>query len=336
MSSAASIPHPSIADPLLRVRGLTKRFPVTRSVFGKPTSELEAVSHVDLDVAPGETVALVGESGCGKSTLARLVLRLIEATEGSVEFDGIDVREASGSDLKRFRRQAQIVFQDPFGSLDPRFRVQAVVTEGMTHLGLSRGDRDARVAEVLELVELSTDILDRYPHEFSGGQRQRISIARAIAVGPRLLVLDEPVSALDVSVQSKILNLLTDLQERLDLTYLFISHDMSVVRHVADRVAVMYLGKIVEMAPVGRAVRQSAAPVDREALLWRCRRSTAARGRGGSSSPGTCRPQSTLRRAAVLPAGVSVPSTSARSRLRRWSRLPPVVSTMWWRATTRH
>ncbi len=236
-------------EPLLRVRGLTKQYEVARTILGRPTSFLEAVGDVDLDVFAGETVALVGESGCGKSTLARLVLRLIEPTAGSVEFDGVDVLAASGRELRDFRAKAQIVFQDPFGSLDPRFRVRAVVSEGMAHLGLDRAARDARVVELLELVELSADAADRFPHEFSGGQRQRISIARALAVGPRLLVADEPVSALDVSVQSKILNLMADLQGRLDLTYLFISHDMSVVRHIADRVAVMYLGKIVEIAP---------------------------------------------------------------------------------------
>jgi len=249
MSSAAITPDPSPNDPLLRVRSLVKRFPVRRDVLGRPTSHLEAVAGVDLDVHTGETVALVGESGCGKSTLARLLLRLIEPTAGTVEFDGLDVLHASGRELRTFRQQAQIIFQDPFGSLDPRFRVLDIVSEGMTHLNLSRSDRRARVAEILELVELSSGVLDRYPHEFSGGQRQRISIARAIAVGPRLVVADEPVSALDVSVQSTILNLLSDLQDRLKLTYVFISHDMSVVRHMANRVAVMYLGRIVEMAP---------------------------------------------------------------------------------------
>jgi oligopeptide/dipeptide ABC transporter ATP-binding protein len=204
---------------------------------------------VDLEVFPGETLALVGESGCGKSTLARLILRLIEPTAGWVSFDGLDVLHATPSELRAFRRQAQIIFQDPYGSLNPRLKVQTIVGEGMAHLRLDREARRARLRELLELVELPVDVGDRLPHEFSGGQRQRISIARALAVEPSFVIADEPVSALDVSVQSKMLNLLLDLQERLDLTYLFISHDMSVVRHVANRVAVMYLGKIVETAP---------------------------------------------------------------------------------------
>jgi oligopeptide transport system ATP-binding protein len=250
MSSAASIPRPSNADgALLRTRGLAKRYPVARDVIGRPTSFLNAVRGVDLDIAPGETVALVGESGCGKSTLARLLLRLIEPSAGSVEFDGVDLATLGGGALRRFRKDAQIVFQDPFGSLDPRYTVEAIIAEGLRNQGLGGEARRIRIREVLDLVELPADIAERYPHEFSGGQRQRISIARAIAVGPRMLVLDEPVSALDVSVQSKILNLLIDLQRELDLTYLFISHDMSVVRHVARRVAVMYLGRVVELAP---------------------------------------------------------------------------------------
>jgi peptide/nickel transport system ATP-binding protein/oligopeptide transport system ATP-binding protein len=225
---------------------VSKVFPVERSFFGKPQSWLSAVDAVDLDVNPGETVALVGESGCGKSTLARLALRLLEPSAGSVRFSDIDVLQASGEQLRRLRREAQIVFQDPFGSLDPRMKVGSIVAEGMARQGRSRRERRERVAELLDLVQLSRDAVSRFPHEFSGGQRQRISIARALAVDPRLIVADEPVSALDVSVQSQILNLLHDLQERFSLTYLFISHDMSVVRHVADRVAVMYLGRIVE------------------------------------------------------------------------------------------
>ena len=238
------------AEPLLSVRGLAKRFAVARDFWGRPTSWLSAVDAVDLDVRPGETLALVGESGCGKSTLARLVLRLIPASEGSVTYDGMDVLAAKGPELRRFRQQAQLVFQDPYGSLDPRMKVDAIVSEGMSR-NVAADERRERVAELLDLVELSRDTLDRFPHEFSGGQRQRISIARALAVDPTFLIADEPVSALDVSVQSRILNLLHDLQERLSLTYLFISHDMSVVRHVADRISVMYLGKIVETAPAG-------------------------------------------------------------------------------------
>jgi oligopeptide/dipeptide ABC transporter ATP-binding protein len=235
-------------EPLLDVKGLGKRFPVARDFWGRPTSWLSAVEGVDLHIHPGETLALVGESGCGKSTLARLVLRLVPATEGTVTYEGMDVIAAKGPELRRFRERAQLVFQDPYGSLDPRMKVDAIVSEGMPREVGAKARRE-RVAELLDLVELSSDALDRFPHEFSGGQRQRISIARALAVDPAFLIADEPVSALDVSVQSRILNLLHDLQERLNLTYLFISHDMSVVRHVADRVAVMYLGKIVETAP---------------------------------------------------------------------------------------
>jgi oligopeptide/dipeptide ABC transporter ATP-binding protein len=237
------------ASPLVSVRGLTKSFPVEHDLFGRPRSWLSAVDDVDLDIYPGETVALVGESGSGKSTLGRLILRLLPATSGSVVFDGLDVLGASPAQLRAFRRNAQIVFQDPFGSLDPRMKVEAIVAEGMAHLDLGRRGRRQRVAELLDLVHLPPRSVDRFPHEFSGGQRQRISIARALAVGARFLVADEPVSALDVSVQSHVLNLLRDLRQRLELTYLFVSHDMSVVSHIADRVAVMYLGKIVEVAP---------------------------------------------------------------------------------------
>jgi peptide/nickel transport system ATP-binding protein len=251
VSSAATTRARSRADgePLVRIRGLTKRFPVERDVFGRPTSWLSAVEGVDLDIQLGETLALVGESGSGKSTFARLLLRLIPATSGSVVFGGMDVLAAAPKEIRGFRQKAQIVFQDPFGSLDPRMRVSAIVGEGMAHLGLSRAERKRRVAELLELVHLPLEVMNRFPHEFSGGQRQRLSIARALAVNPTFLVADEPVSALDVSVQSHILNLLHDLREQLRLTYLFVSHDMSVVHHIADRVAVMYLGKIVELAP---------------------------------------------------------------------------------------
>jgi oligopeptide/dipeptide ABC transporter ATP-binding protein len=236
-------------QPLLRLRGISKRFPVARDVLGRPTRWLSAVDCVDLDVHQRETVALVGESGSGKSTLARLALRLLEPSAGSVEFAGEDVTARSGRALRSCRRQAQIIFQDPFGSLDPRMKVGAIVTEGMGHLELDRDAQQRRVRELLDLVHLPAAAIDRFPHEFSGGQRQRISIARALAVNPTFIVADEPVSALDVSVQSHILNLLTELRDELGLTYLFVSHDMSVVRHIADRVAVMYLGQLVELAP---------------------------------------------------------------------------------------
>ena len=267
MSSAAQIPRPSAAnEPLLSLRGLSKQFPVKRDLFGRPQSWLSAVDDVDLDIYPGETVAVVGESGSGKSTLARLVLRLIEPTSGSVVFDGTDVLKAAGSELRDFRRSAQIVFQDPYGSLDPRMKVGKIIAEGMGHHAVGREQRRLRLKELLELVHLPERSLGLFPHEFSGGQRQRISLARALAVEPRFLVADEPVSALDVSVQSHMLNLLHDLQQRLELTYLFISHDMSVVRHVADRVAVMYLGKIVEFAPAEELFQNALHPYT-QALL---------------------------------------------------------------------
>jgi oligopeptide/dipeptide ABC transporter ATP-binding protein len=250
MSSAASIPRPSPSEPFVSVRGLTKHFVVERDVVGKPKSLLAAVDGVDLDIQRGEVLGLVGESGSGKSTLARLILRLLPATSGSVLFEGRDVLNASSKELRDFRRRAQIIFQDPFGSLDPRMKVSSIIEEGMGHLGLSRADRRRRVGELLSLVHLPARAVDRYAHEFSGGQRQRISIARALAVKPTFLIADEPVSALDVSVQSHILNLLQELRRELSLTYLFVTHDMSVVNHLADRVAVMYLGKLVEIAPV--------------------------------------------------------------------------------------
>ena len=241
--------------PLLSARGLVTRYPLPGG------GAVNAVAGVDLDLLPGETLAVVGESGCGKSTLARSLLRLIEPTAGSVRFLGQDVLALGPAALRRQRREMQLVFQDPMASLDPRFTIGRTLAEPMLVHGVGTGaERRQRVAGLLALVGLDPAAAERYPHEFSGGQRQRIAIARAIALEPRLVVLDEPVSALDVSIQSQVLNLLMDLRARLGLTYLFITHDLAVVGAIADRVAVMYLGRIVEDAPVDRLFAAPAHP----------------------------------------------------------------------------
>ena len=239
-----------MSQPLLRVRGLTKHFPIRSGILQRTSGAVKAVDGVSFDIAPGETLALVGESGCGKPTPGRAVLRLIEPTAGEILFDGTDVRALRGEPLRRLRRRMQIVFQDPYGSLNPRMTIGAAIKEGLIVHDLAQGaEADRRVATLLEEVGLRAEYAGRYPHEFSGGQRQRIGIARALAVQPSFIVCDEPVSALDVSVQAQVVNLLRDLQRERGLAYLFIAHDLAVVAHMADRVAVMYLGHIVELAP---------------------------------------------------------------------------------------
>ena len=260
---------PPMSDaPLLEVRNLKKYFPIRGTGFPRRAARVHAVDDVSFEIRKGETLGLVGESGSGKTTAGRSVLRLIEPTSGQVTFEGRDVLGLDARGLRNLRRDMQIVFQDPYSSLDPRMRVGAIVGEGIEIHGLarSRKERDERVAHLLEMVGLNAGHMRRHVHEFSGGQRQRIGIARAMAVDPKLIVADEPVSALDVSIQAQIINLLQDLQRKLSLTYLFIAHDLSVVRHVSTRVAVMYLGKIVEIAPAETLYRVPKHPYT-EALL---------------------------------------------------------------------
>jgi oligopeptide/dipeptide ABC transporter ATP-binding protein len=252
--------------PLVAVRDLRVHFPVRAGTFGRAREHVRAVDGVSFDLWRGETLGLVGESGCGKSTTGRALLRLLEPTAGDIHFDGRDVRAMGHDELRRFRRRAQLVFQDPFGSLNPRLSVGAMLEEVLAVHGLGGSNRRERAVQLLERVGLRAEHIDRYPHEFSGGQRQRLGIARALSVEPEFLVLDEPVSALDVSVQAQVVNLLQDLQAELGLTYLFIAHDLALVEHVSDRVAVMYLGRIVELADARDLYRGPRHPYTRALL----------------------------------------------------------------------
>ncbi|WP_019909747.1 ABC transporter ATP-binding protein [Paenibacillus sp. HW567] len=235
---------------ILEVRNLKKHYPIRKGFFAKQVGAVKAVDGITLSVEKGETLAVVGESGCGKSTTGRAILRLIEPTDGEILFDGTNVRSLNTEQLRRFRTDMQMVFQDPYASLDPRWTVQRILEEPLrTHEAAKNSELKSRVEQLMEVVGLSPYQAHRFPHEFSGGQRQRIGIARALALNPKFIVCDEPVSALDVSIQAQVLNLMQDLQEQYGLTYMFISHDLSVVKFISDRVAVMYLGRIVELAP---------------------------------------------------------------------------------------
>ncbi|TXS18182.1 ABC transporter ATP-binding protein [Streptomyces sp. wa22] len=248
-TSVSSEAGPDGSEPLLKVDGLVKHFPITKGVLKRKVGAVQAVDGLTFDVRPGETLGVVGESGCGKSTMGRLVTRLLEPTGGKVEFQGRDITHMSAGRLRPMRRDIQMIFQDPYGSLNPRHTVGGIVGTPFRLQGVKpEGGVKAEVQRLLELVGLNPEHYNRYPHEFSGGQRQRIGIARALALKPKLVVADEPVSALDVSIQAQVVNLLDDLQDELGLTYMIIAHDLSVIRHVSDRIAVMYLGKIVELA----------------------------------------------------------------------------------------
>ena len=247
-----SVPATRSAAPMLQVRGLTRHFIVRGGVFDREVGRVRAVEGIDLDLAKGETVGLVGESGCGKSTAGRLILRLIEADAGEVVFEGDSLQKASPAEMRRLRRDMQMIFQDPYASLNPRMTIAEIIEEAMIvhRLGTKR-ERRERIMDTLKSVGLRPEMADRYPHEFSGGQRQRVGIARALVLEPKLIVADEPLSALDVSVQASVMNLMQQIQEERGISFILIAHDLAAVEHLSDRVAVMYLGRIVEVAPAG-------------------------------------------------------------------------------------
>ena len=255
------------AQPLLAVENLTRHFPIMQGVFRRQVGTVKAVDGLDFEIRERETLGLVGESGCGKSTAGRVILRLHDATAGRIVFRGTDITRIEGEALRRLRPRMQMIFQDPQDSLNPRMTVGSIVGEPLLEHGTAgTGALRSRVEELLEAVGLDPGFANRYPHEFSGGQRQRIGVARALALNPEFIVCDEPIAALDVSIQAQVVNLLEDLQERLGLTYLFISHDLGMIRHIADRVAVMYLGKIVELAPSDALYREPRHPYTRALL----------------------------------------------------------------------
>ncbi|HKF18144.1 MAG TPA: oligopeptide/dipeptide ABC transporter ATP-binding protein [Candidatus Dormibacteraeota bacterium] len=261
VAATESRPTAPLVQPILAAKDLRTYFPIRRGILQRTVGQVRAVDGVDLSVMPGETLGLVGESGCGKSTLGRTLLRLLPATSGEIRFEGRDVLSLGGGELKALRRDMQIIFQDPVGSLDPRMTVRDIVGEGLATHGIGSGrEREVRIREILERVGMRPEAAGRYPHEFSGGQRQRIGIARALILQPKLVVADEPVSALDVSIQSQVLNLLVELKREFKLTYLFVAHNLAVVGYISDRIAVMYLGKVVELAPAAQLYRQPLHP----------------------------------------------------------------------------
>ncbi|MBK9294253.1 MAG: dipeptide ABC transporter ATP-binding protein [Oligoflexia bacterium] len=257
-----------MSTPFIEVKNLSKHFPIKGGFFSRQIASVKAVSDVSLKIQKGETLGLVGESGCGKSTLGRCIIRLIDVSAGQILLEGKDITQTKGEELRALRRKMQIIFQDPYSSLNPRMTVGKIIEEPLIihKIGNSANDRRNRVKELIETVGLRKESIDRYPHEFSGGQRQRIGIARSLAVEPELIVCDEPVSALDVSIQAQVINLLMDLQQKLGLTYLFIAHDLKVVEHISNRVAVMYLGKVVELADADELYKNPRHPYT-QALL---------------------------------------------------------------------
>ena len=308
-------------DVLVSVSDVVKWFPVQTGKLRRSKDFVHAVDGVSLEVRRGETLGLVGETGCGKSTLARCIARLYNLTSGTVNFDGRDISRLSSRQMRPLRREMQMIFQDPYGSLNPKRRVGSIIGDPFAIHGVASGaDRKRRVQEVMELVGLNPEHYNRFPAEFSGGQRQRIGVARALALHPKLIICDEPVSALDVSIQAQIINLLSDLQDQLDLTYIFIAHDLSVVRHVSDRVALMYLGKVVELAPV-EDIYQSPRHPYANALLSAVPVPDPAEATGGSasSSSATCPRRSTRHRAAGSTPAAPRPSLAASTRNPSWS-----------------
>ena len=256
-----------MSETLVNIDNLKMHFPIHKGVFRRRVGEVKAVDGLTFDIRRGETLGLVGESGCGKSTTGRAVLRLYDPTEGAVEFENTDIADLSESEMRALRPRMQMIFQDPQACLNPRMTVGSIISEPLIeHTTMNRKEREARVKELLDAVGMNPSFINRYPHEFSGGQRQRIGIARALALDPDFIVCDEPIAALDVSIQAQVVNLLEDLQEQRGLTYLFISHDLSMVRHIADRVAVMYLGKIMELADVGQLFDKPAHPYTKALL----------------------------------------------------------------------